>query len=497
MSAEPQLRPYVGPPDAGRHVVVIGSGLAGLLAARVAAEHFEQVTVIDRDRFPDNPDHRKGAPQSHHAHGLLPRGQEIIGRLFPGIEDDLRAAGATVARDSVGFMVVSPAGPLPVRPIPGEFVMFSRFLLEWQVRRRLARLPQVRFLPDAEVVGLDGDPDGARVRGVRLRYRHGSGPATVAADLVVDSSGRGSKAPEWLRDLGYSEVPEESVNSGLGYASRFYARPEEFPEEWKGVVVNGRAPHNPRAGLVLSVENDLWHVTLGRMAGDTAPTDEASFLRWARELADPSIYEAIRVATPVSPIRGYRTPTNRLRRFERLRRWPSGFVVTGDAVCAFNPIYGQGMTVAAMDALVLAGALKRHEGGRAAGFEQAFQADLARSVATPWFVATSEDLRWPGVELTGARPSIAMTIGRRYMDRLLLAAVHDPDLAAAYLDVVFMVAPPQSAFAPWIIARVVRAMVSRRRRVPLREFALSPEALLAVRRLPDATCAAPTAALPA
>jgi 2-polyprenyl-6-methoxyphenol hydroxylase-like FAD-dependent oxidoreductase len=495
MSAQPGLGAYAGSPDAGRHVVIIGSGLAGLLAARVAAEHFEQVTVIDRDRFPDSPDHRKGAPQSHHAHGLLPRGQEIIGKLFPGIEDDLRAAGATVGRDSVGFTVVSPAGPLPVRPNPGEFVMFSRFLLEWQVRRRLARLPQVRFLPDAEVVGLETDRDGIQVRGVRLRFRNGSsGPATVAADLVVDSSGRSSKAPDWLRDLGYGEVPEEVVNSGLSYSSRFYRRPDAFPEEWKGIVINGRAPHNPRAGLLLSVENGLWHVTLGRMAGDTAPTDDAGFLQWARELADPSIYEAIRVATPVSPIRGYRTPVNRMRRFEQLKRRPAGFVITGDAVCAFNPIYGQGMTVAAMDALVLADTLKRYDGGRSAGFERAFQADLARNLVAPWFVATSEDLRWPGIELTGARPSPAMAFGRRYMDRLLRAAVHDPDLTAAYLAVVFMVAPPRSVFAPWILARVARSMLNARHRVPLQRFALSTEALAAVRRLPDA--AIPASAVP-
>jgi 2-polyprenyl-6-methoxyphenol hydroxylase-like FAD-dependent oxidoreductase len=491
MSTQAGLRAYSGPPDAGRHAVIIGSGLAGLLAARVASEHFEQVTVVDRDRFPDGPDHRKGAPQSHHAHGLLPRGQEIIGRLFPGIEDDLRAAGSTVCRDTVGFMVVSPAGPLPVRPSPGEFVMFSRFLLEWQIRQRLARLPQVRFLPDAEVVGLDTDRDGTRVRGVRLRFRHGGSrqPAAdiVPADLVVDSSGRSSKAPDWLRDLGYGEVPEEVVNSGLSYSSRFYTRPDGFPDEWRSVLINGRAPHNPRAGLLLTVENDLWHVTLGRMAGDTAPTDDAGFLQWARQLADPSIYEAVRVATPASPIRGYRTPTNRMRRFERLRRWPTGFVVTGDAVCAFNPIYGQGMTVAAMDALVLADALNRHEGGRSAEFERAFQADLARNVAAPWFVATSEDLRWPGVELTGAGPSPAMAIGRRYMDRLLRAAVRDPDLTAAYLDVVFMIASPRSVFAPWILARVARSMLSARRRVPKQQFALSAEALAAVRRLPDAT----------
>ncbi|WP_232667017.1 FAD-dependent oxidoreductase [Pseudonocardia sp. TRM90224] len=490
MPEEPVLRSYDGPPEQGRHAVVIGSGMAGLLAARVATEHFEQVTVIDRDRFPERPDHRKGTPQSHHAHGLLPRGHEIVHGLFPGIGDDLRAAGATVAK-GVGAVVVSPAGPLPALPSPGEFVMFSRFLLEWTIRRRLAALPQVRFLQGADVVGLEAD--GAGVSGVRLRHRgDADGPDVVPADLVIDCSGRSSKAPDWLRELGCGDVPEDVVNTGLSYASRFFERPAGFPDEWLSVLINGRSPDNPRAGLLLCVENNLWHVTVGQVLGDRLPAegagapDDAAFLRMAGELADPTIYEAIRVAKPVSPIRGYRTPTNRLRRFEKLKRMPTGFVVTGDAACAFNPIYGQGMTVAAMDALVLAEALRRSEGGRSADFAQAFQADLAKNVAAPWFVATSEDLRWADVRMTGARLGLVAPIGRRYMDLLLRAAVHDPELTAVYLGIIFMLAPPKSAVAPWIIARIVRSLFSRRLRQPLQEYALSAEGLAAVRKLPDA-----------
>ncbi|GGV31294.1 hypothetical protein GCM10010182_63410 [Actinomadura cremea] len=183
---------------------------------------------------------------------------------------------------------------------------------------------------------------------------------------MVDASGRRSKAPDWLRELGYGEVAEETSTSGIGYASRFYAEPDGFPGDGSGIVINGRAPDNPRSGLVLGIEKDQWHVTLGGFAGAAPPTDEAGFLQWARDLPDPTVYECIRIARPLTPIRGQRTLTNRLRHFERLTRWPSGFVATADAVCAFNPVYGRGMTVAATDALVWASACETTPTPRAA-----------------------------------------------------------------------------------------------------------------------------------
>ncbi|WP_153531680.1 FAD-dependent oxidoreductase [Actinomadura macrotermitis] len=472
--------------------MVIGSGIGGLLAARVLLDHFDRVGLLDRDRFPETPAHRSGVPQSHHAHGLLLRGREIIEGLFPGIEEDLRAAGATVERDRVPFQVVSPFGPLPLPPLDAEFSVYSRFLLEWQIRERLAAHPRLRLLEGTEVVGLAARPGSERVTGVRVRHRGADIDAVsvLAADLVVDASGRRSKTPDWLRELGYGEVAEETITSGIGYASRFYAKPDGFPGEWSGIVVNGRAPGNPRSGLVLGIEKDQWHVTLGGFAGAAPPTDEAGFLQWARDLPDPTVYECIRIARPLTPIRGYRTPVNRLRHFERQTRWPAGFVATADAVCAFNPIYGQGMTVAATDALVLDECLRDHadppRGGVRPGFEREFQRRLAKNVAAAWTVAGGEDLRWPGIALHGARPRRGGKAVRRWIDLVLRAAVADPYLSGRYFDLIMMMAPPATMLGPRVLTHVARAAITGRLGVPGREFGLTDAALAAVRAFPDA-----------
>ncbi|WP_059011652.1 FAD-dependent oxidoreductase [Streptomyces specialis] len=477
--------------------MVIGGGMGGLLAARVLLDHFDRVTVLDRDRFPESPTHRSGVPQSHHAHGLLLRGREIVEKLFPGIEEDLRAAGATVECDRVPFQVVSPFGPLPLKPVNAEFTVHSRFLLEWQIRERLAAHSRLRLLGGTEAVGLDtggpaARPGSGRVTGVRVRHRGAGVGATsvLAADLVVDASGRGSKAPDWLRELGYGEVAEETITSGIGYASRFYAKPDGFPGDWSGIVINGRAPDNPRSGLVLGIEKDQWHVTLGGFAGAAPPTDEAGFLRWARDLPDPTVYECVRIARPLTPIRGHRTLVNRLRHFERLAGWPSGFVTTADAVCAFNPIYGQGMTVAATDALVLDACLRDHadpsRGGVRPGFEREFQRRLAKNVATAWMVAGSEDLRWPGIALHGARPRRGGRAVRRWIDLVLRAAVADPYLSERYFDLIMMMASPATLFGPRVPVRVARAALAGRLGVPSQEFGLTDASLAAVRALPDA-----------
>lgn len=470
--------------DERRHAVVIGGGMGGLLAARVLADHVEEVTVVDRDRFPEAPEHRAGVPQSQHVHALLPRGAELIATLFPGITEDLLADGAAVPDGSAGLRIVSPAGLLPLSELPEGGLLFSRTLLEWRIRTRLAAREGVMFAQDTEVVGLDAEPGGGRVRGVHVRDRRTGARTSIAADLVVDAGGRGSKAGRWLAELGYGEVSDETVTSGLGYASRFYARPPDFPREWSMVLVNGRAPGTPRAGLVTEIENDVWHVTLGGLAGETPPTDEEGFLAYAATVADPSLHEAVRVARPLTPIRGWRTPTNRLRHFERLRRWPAGLVVTADAVCAFNPIYGQGMTVAAMDAFVLADALERSGGGRRAGFERDFQRRLAASVAVPWMIASTEDLRWDGVTMEGARPPRGTALVRRYLDAVLRVAVHDTPLADRYFAVIGMNAHPRTLFAPRVLARVARLTLAGVARRPADRGALSPEGLAAARALP-------------
>ncbi len=477
--------------NAGRHALVIGGSMAGLLAARVLSDYFGQVTIVDRDIFPDVPDHRKGVPQSQHAHALLPKGQIIISSLFPGILDDLRADGALSVTDVVPMVIVSPAGKLPAQRQESEYMAFSRYLLEWHVRDRLSRLANIRIISNTEVTGLLASEDQTRVVGVHMRERGLQSYIDVlTADLVVDASGRHSQAPKWLVELGYEETPEEKINSGLGYASRFYARPENFPDDWQGIIINGRPPQNPRAGLILPVDNGRWHVSLGGIAGNFAPTDEEGFLQWARDLPDPSIYEAIRVAKPLTPIRGSRTPENRLRHFEQLQRWPGGFITIGDSVCAFNPIYGQGMSVSAMDAMTLNACLQEQQRAPRPDFERHFQRELAKTVAAAWLVSTGEDLRWSGVKLSGARPSPFLGLLHSYMNLVLRGAVEDPMLAGAYMSVIGMMAPPLSLAQPRIVLQALNLALKhllRRSSVANRNlsFALSQASIARLQAMPE------------
>src|SRR5579859_6706177 len=211
--------PTTGQALYGQHAVVIGGSIAGLLAARVLGEYVAHITIVDRDTLPDRPDHRKGVPQSHHAHGLLGTGHALIAQLFPGIHEDLFADGATLVTNKVPLALVSPEGPLPLPPIPGPIMNFSRYLLEWHMREHVRR-SGVQIITETEVTGLLTSPDQSHVTGVRLRKRGLNQPVTeLAADLVIDASGRNSHAPEWLVAMGYEATPVESINSDLAYAS--------------------------------------------------------------------------------------------------------------------------------------------------------------------------------------------------------------------------------------------------------------------------------------
>jgi 2-polyprenyl-6-methoxyphenol hydroxylase-like FAD-dependent oxidoreductase len=452
-----------------------------MFAARVLRDHFERVTVIDRDDLPQSPGHRAGVPQSHHAHGLLARGQQIIEGHFPGIMAELQSEGALETRLE-RLVIVTPAGKItPARDAEsGTFV--SRYLLEWKVRQRLLSDPRIQFVFNSEVVQLIGD--ARQVTGVSLRARRPQkSEESLTGDLVVDASGRRSEAPRWLAALGCDIPPEETINSGVGYLSRFYRKPDGFPADWDGIIINARPPHNPRAGLILPIEGDRWHVTLGNYAGhypqtETATT-ETGFLDFARSLADPSIYEALRAAEPLTPVKVFRTPTNRLRHFERMRRPPVGFIAIGDSVCAFNPIYGQGMTTSALGSLVLAQAVTN----RSPGFEQRFQRALAKAVSAPWFIATSEDLRWSGVRLEGAPPRIITPLLRRYVSLLLEAARVDPLVSGAYMRMLNMLDLPSALLRPSVAGRVLAHSLRRMLGMVTvkEEWALSP-AMIAVLR---------------
>jgi 2-polyprenyl-6-methoxyphenol hydroxylase-like FAD-dependent oxidoreductase len=450
------------------HAVVMGAGMAGLLAARVLADHFEQVTVVDRDRFPDGPGFRRGVPQSRHLHVLLGRGLECLEQLFPGFEGDLVAAGVPVVEGSESLWL-NAAGWCRRYQSPIRLLGASRELIEWQARTRVIALDNVRVLERCEAVGLLADQHRDAVTGVRLRSRGSraelTGPDTdVPADLVVDASGRGSRAPQWLAALGYQPPTETSINSLLGYASRQYRIPAGFQADWRMLVLNAKPPGNARSGALVPIEGGRWMVALIGAGRDYPLADDTGFLEFARGLRSPLLYETINDAEPVSPIYSFRNTDNQRRQFERLRRWPEGFVVIGDASCSFNPIYAQGMTVTAMTAVTLDHILAEHRrrsGADPSGLARQLQRQVARTNAGAWTMATSEDLRYPWTE--GARLDLPTRMMHRYGDRLLEVANGNPRVNTAFVNVVNLRHPPTSLLRP----RVLLPVLTRHRAPPL------------------------------
>jgi 2-polyprenyl-6-methoxyphenol hydroxylase-like FAD-dependent oxidoreductase len=429
--------------------LVIGGSLSGLLAARVLSTYFDQVTLIERDVFPDGPEYRNGVPQSRHLHILLLKGKEIFERYFPGLSVDLIADGAIEADAGNEFLTVSTFGRICPAPIGLKLLLCSRNLIEWHVRKRMQEIKNVQILGHAEVIGLL-EHNKQQIYGVQLRARgKESLPEQLKAELVVDASGRTSQTAEWLAAFGYPFPDITVVNSHLGYATRWYRRPDSYQSQWKGIITAVKPPHNPRGGALFPAEGEQWTVTLAGIAACYPPTDEAGFLNFARELSDPAIYEAIRDAEPLTPIFGYRRTENQWRHYERLERWPGGLIVVGDAACCFNPVYGQGMTSAAMGAALLDEQLRTVNGTFNPAFGQTFQQNLSKFLETPWLMATGEDFRWEKTE--GERPGGATRFVQGYMDRVIKLATQNPRAGSAFIKVAHLLEPPTSLFYPGIL----------------------------------------------
>jgi 2-polyprenyl-6-methoxyphenol hydroxylase-like FAD-dependent oxidoreductase len=459
---DPMPRAPVGGPSRDT-AIVIGGSMAGLLATRVLSSHFAKVILLDRDQFPDGPTPRKGVPQARHAHLLLAKGRMILEGLFPELPSDLLAAGAVPPLDLAADMAwLSPVGWGP-RFNSGLTTFFcSRDLLETCVRARVKDLPNVQVIPGTEVMELLVAERGAPVTGVRVRQRENmpDAPGEYHADLVVDASGRSSRAPEWLESLGYGRPPESHVNAFLGYASRLYKRPADFKADWQALFVQTRPPYGTRGGALFPMESGRWLVTLAGTAKDYPPTNEAAFLEFARSLPTPDLYEAISQAEPSGPISGYQRTENQWRHYERLAGWPRGFIVFGDAVCAFNPVYAQGMSAAALGAEVLDNWLLH--GSELATPSQDFQRELARALEVIWSLATSEDYRFPGT--TGGGRSLSLRFAHWYLPRVQLLSVEDREVYMKLVQVLHLIAPPSILLQPGLILRVLRHGLRRRRK---------------------------------
>jgi 2-polyprenyl-6-methoxyphenol hydroxylase-like FAD-dependent oxidoreductase len=437
----------------GQHAVVIGASMGGLLAARALSDFYAVVTVLERDAFPLSDVPRKGVPQGRHAHGLLARGRAVIEDFFPGWTDEVVAAGG-VRGDIAGDVHWIGHG-VTIKSAPSDLVglLASRPVLEGHVRRRLTALENVRVIENCAVQGLIADDKFARVKGVRARVGNGV-EQTITADLVVDASGRGSSSPAWLESFGYTKPEEEKIEIGIGYTTRVYRRRPTDLGGKLAVVIAGSGP-NWRNGTILYQTGDRWIVSIGGYFGDHAPDDDQMFAAYAGSLPTSEIYDIVAHAEPLSDFVRYRYPANLRRRYERLTRFPAGYLVFGDAMCSFNPVYGQGMTVAAQEAALLRECLDAGD----ADLARRFFAAASTAIDTPWDIAVGNDLRHP--QVAGHRSPKVRFINW-YIGKLHMAARHDAKLATAFLEVANLEAPPTKLMQPATVMRVLRGNLGRR-----------------------------------
>jgi 2-polyprenyl-6-methoxyphenol hydroxylase-like FAD-dependent oxidoreductase len=422
-----------------QHAVVIGGSIAGLLTARVLSEHCKYITIVERDTLPVSPQARRGVPQGRNSHGLLASGHKVLETLFPGITKELVAAGALTG-DILGDCRWFLEGACHTRFECGiEGLMLSRPFLETIVRERVRQLPNVAFRENCAVSGLVNER--CRVTGIKTNL------GEFTADLVIDAAGRGTHSPQWLEAMRFPKPEEERVEVGLNYTTRTFRR---NPHDLDGdlAVVIPLTTAGKRGGVILAQEGGLWSVSLNSCFSPGAPAELAGFIEFAKRLPAPCIYEIVRQAEPVGEPTVTRFPTSVRRHYEKLRCFPDGYLVIGDALASFNPVYGQGMSTAALEAMELQAVLRKGTEDLARRFFRR----AAKVVDIPWSMATGSDLRVP--ETTGRR-TFAIKAINAYISRLHKAAHHDPAVALAFHKVGNLLAPPPSILAPQIALRVL------------------------------------------
>jgi len=434
----------------GTQAIVVGAGVAGLTAAASLAEYFDQVLVLENDGLPNQPSPRSGTPQSRHGHVLLAGGQQSLSALFPGFERDLEDAGAIPIRVSTDLRF-EPVGAarLPQADLGFSILSMSRPLIEWVIRRRVVAHPNIAVRDRTRVREFVAAADATTVAGVRCARADGT--EYIPADLVVDASGHGLLTLKLLKSLSYPPPKLIPIGVEIGYTTAIFEKPTDATREWKAVATLADPPRNRRAGVLLPAEDNSWIVTLAGAHGDKPPTDEEGFLRHARNLRTPTIYEAVEKARRKTEFSSYVLAASRRRRFHR--DFPEGLLPFGDAICQFNPIYGQGMTVAAQEACLLGRLLreKRPEGQASKGLAQEFLKEVEPILDVPWSWAAVPDFADP---LTiGERPAdLEETL--KFTQAVFKAAAQDAVVHKAFVEVFHLLKPQSILRAPEIEERI-------------------------------------------
>lgn len=447
------------------HAVIIGGGMAGLFAGRVLAAYMDRVTIIERDHYPDTPANRKGVPQALHLHNMVNQGWSIMEGMYPGLGNELVKAGAVTINWPADLLWLGRTGWSPRFDAGIRTYSCKRQMLEWHIQRRMAKSNKITFLQGYTVTDLLWSADRRSIEGVRVReyspesFQPNSSGTDIPATIVVDASGKLSQTPRWLTEMGYATPREEAVKAYVGYATRYYRLKEgDNGPDWKVLLEQSRPPDLNRAAGMFRVENNEWVLTLvGMGSKNNPPTDEEGFHAFMQSLPSPAVYDFVQTLEPISPIYSYRVPQNRLLHYEELTRWPERFLILGDAVCVFNPVYGHGISVIAQSIVAMEQCL--HEqfrwpaNGNMHGLSRRFQQRLAKVLSDPWMFTVGEDLRYPTTE--GGKRDLATQMLHFYIDGVMMYALENPDAHRTLIQVMHLVKPPTAFLRPDILVNAL------------------------------------------
>lgn len=428
----------------GGRAIVVGGSIAGLCAARVLSDAFEDVVIVERDTLPSDPQIRNGAPQTGQPHALLEAGRAVLSELFPGFASEVLDNGG-LKLDMVGDIDWYDRGGIVAEPTASLPALYaSRPLFEHIVRERIREWDGIRVRDSCHFIDYRHDPGEQRVTGIRFRNETGD-VDTLTAAVTVDATGRTSRTPNWLADHGYPTPEVDRVNVDVTYSTVQITRPTEMRD---GVLV-APEPHRPRGAAMLPIEHGRWEVLLQGLHGERAPPDRTAFIEWAEDLPLDAIGDRLRRQEWLSEIRRYPFPASVRRQYEDLEEFPDGLVVTGDAIASFNPIYGQGMSVGALEALVLHGELA----GGLDGLAPRFFGQSSDVVDDAWRTAVGSDFIFE--QTTGPKPT-GIDVLNRYVDRLVRRAHDDAALTEAFMRVFRMERRSTSLLHPRVLWRVLR-----------------------------------------
>jgi 2-polyprenyl-6-methoxyphenol hydroxylase-like FAD-dependent oxidoreductase len=440
-------------PSTRRHAIVLGGSIAGLMTARVLSSHFQSVTIVEKDTVHRFPESRKGQPHTKHLHGLLPSGLNILCSYFPGLFEEIVENGGENADfgDSMNWFTHGGFKKKVFLGIKG--VSLSRPLLEHLIRERVLAIRNIKLLDSTIAKTLLASEDKQRVTGVAVEHKGEMQPTMLHADLVVDCTGRGSRTSHWLKELGYGEVPISEVKINVTYTTRTYKRDPADTRARTWMACTPQAPQERRNGAVFSIEGNRWIVSVGGWHGESASTDEKGFMEFVKTLPNPNIYDIVSKCEPLSDLIQYKFPVSVKRNYEKLDRFPLGYLILGDAVSSFNPVYGQGISSACLQAVELDKIMHEHVDERR--LAKLYFKRTVKIKDKLWQMSTNEDFRFP--ETTGTRP-LAIDVVNKFVSMVHKATIKDEVVCKAFLKVMSLIESPATLLRPKIVWRVLRAI---------------------------------------